>query len=213
MGFITSTDTWDPVYGRSHTWGLVLCCHVLKSLISLSMNLYFAVEVQWDCRMYVCVPVCSDKSDHLWPHRLSPTGSIHRSGEYWSRLPFSTPGDLPDLWIESVSLESPELAGRFFTTMPSGKVKIIEYAPHFISKLPVPIGSLGACPAFPVLAYLSSDGVGKRPTCSDPPSSVGAWVHASVRMQKRLEYLPCRFWGRANQSSPLSWAGSKWHMS
>ena len=33
--------------------------------------------------------------------------------EYWSRLPFPTPGDLPDPGIEPESLASP--AGRFFT--------------------------------------------------------------------------------------------------
>ena len=36
--------------------------------------------------------------------------------EYWSGMPFSSPGDLPDLGIESVSLMSPALAGVFFTT-------------------------------------------------------------------------------------------------
>ena len=36
--------------------------------------------------------------------------------EYWSELPFSSPGDLPDTDIEPTSLESPALAGRFFTT-------------------------------------------------------------------------------------------------
>jgi len=36
--------------------------------------------------------------------------------EYWSGLPFPTPGDLPDLGIESVSLGSPALAGGLFTT-------------------------------------------------------------------------------------------------
>ena len=41
--------------------------------------------------------------------------------EYWSGLPFHTPGDLPDPGIESKSLASPALAGRFFTTAPPGK--------------------------------------------------------------------------------------------
>jgi len=41
--------------------------------------------------------------------------------EYWSGLPFPTPGDLPDPGIESMSLESPALAGGFFTTRPPGK--------------------------------------------------------------------------------------------
>ena len=36
--------------------------------------------------------------------------------EYWSGLPFPPTGDLPNPGIEPVSLMSPELAGRFFTT-------------------------------------------------------------------------------------------------
>jgi len=34
--------------------------------------------------------------------------------EYWSRLPFPTPGDLPDPRIEPASLVPPVLAGGFF---------------------------------------------------------------------------------------------------
>ena len=41
--------------------------------------------------------------------------------EYWSGLPFPTPGDLPDPGIELAM--SPALAGRFFTIEPSGKPK------------------------------------------------------------------------------------------
>ena len=41
--------------------------------------------------------------------------------EYWSGLPFSTPGDLPDPGIEPLSLMSPALAGGFFTTAPPEK--------------------------------------------------------------------------------------------
>ena len=36
--------------------------------------------------------------------------------EYWSGLPFPSPGDLPDPGTEPVSLTSPSLAGGFFTT-------------------------------------------------------------------------------------------------
>ena len=43
--------------------------------------------------------------------------------EYWSGLPFPSPGDLPDPGIEP---KSPALAGGFFTIEPPGKlVKII----------------------------------------------------------------------------------------
>ena len=38
--------------------------------------------------------------------------------EYWSGLPFPSPGDLSKPGIEPVSLTSPALAGRFFTTEP-----------------------------------------------------------------------------------------------
>ena len=37
------------------------------------------------------------------------------SQEYWSGLPFPSPGDLPDPGIESMSLFSLVLAGRFLT--------------------------------------------------------------------------------------------------
>ena len=41
--------------------------------------------------------------------------------EYWSGLPFLTPGDLPNPGIEVVSLASPAVAGGFFTTAVPGK--------------------------------------------------------------------------------------------
>jgi len=51
--------------------------------------------------------------------------------EYWSGLPFPSSGDLPDSRIESVSLMSPAMADRFFTTAPPGKpVRTLLY--HFI---------------------------------------------------------------------------------
>ncbi|ELR61614.1 hypothetical protein M91_19068, partial [Bos mutus] len=36
--------------------------------------------------------------------------------EYWSGLPFPSPGDLPDPGIKTGSLVSAALAGGFFTT-------------------------------------------------------------------------------------------------
>ena len=36
--------------------------------------------------------------------------------EYWSGLPFHSPGDLPDSGIEPMSFVSTALAGRFFTS-------------------------------------------------------------------------------------------------
>ena len=66
--------------------------------------------------MYVCACVLSHFSHvqffvTLW--LLCPWDS---SGEYWSWLPCTSPGGLPDPAIEPTSLTSPALAGRFFTT-------------------------------------------------------------------------------------------------
>ena len=36
--------------------------------------------------------------------------------EYWSGLPFPSPGDLPNPGIQPASLKSPAFAGGFFTT-------------------------------------------------------------------------------------------------
>jgi len=44
--------------------------------------------------------------------------------EYWGRLPYSTPGNLPDPGIKPTSLASPALVGRFFTTGPPGKLEL-----------------------------------------------------------------------------------------
>ena len=48
--------------------------------------------------------------------RQAPLSVGSSRQEYWSRLPFPPPGNLPDSGIKPLSLESSELAGRFFTT-------------------------------------------------------------------------------------------------
>ena len=50
--------------------------------------------------------------------------------EYWSRLPFPPPGDLPNLGIKPVSLVSPALAGGFFSTVPPGKPLMVPLSPN-----------------------------------------------------------------------------------
>ena len=53
----------------------------------------------------------------LWSVALqAPLSMGFSRQEYWSKLPFPSPGDLSDPGIEPVSLMSPALAGRFFTT-------------------------------------------------------------------------------------------------
>ena len=63
-------------------------------------------------------------SDSLWPlgltvaYRAPPSMGFSRK-EYWSRLPFPSPGELPDPGIKP---RSPALADGFFTTEPPGKL-------------------------------------------------------------------------------------------
>ena len=69
----------------------------------------------------VCMRVCSVMSDSLQPPwtvaRQAALSMQFSRQEYWSRLPFATPGDLAN----PVFLESPALVGKFFTTAPPGK--------------------------------------------------------------------------------------------
>ena len=64
-------------------------------------------------------------SNSCFPMDCSPPGSfvcgISRLA-YWSGFPFSSPGDLPGSGIKPVS---PALAGRFTTTEPLGKFKLL----------------------------------------------------------------------------------------
>ena len=47
--------------------------------------------------------------------------------EYWSGLPFPTPGDLPNPGIEPMSLASPTLAGGFFPTSAMWEAVFLAY--------------------------------------------------------------------------------------
>ena len=76
--------------------------------------------------IYLTIEIClyeviSDFRDCSLPGSLS---MCFFSQEYWSRLPFLPPGDLPDLETEPASPESTALAGEFFTTEPPGKTLI-----------------------------------------------------------------------------------------
>ena len=77
---------------------------------------------------------CEQRSVHVCPVAQSvwlfvtPWAAAHQARlsmefsrqEYWSRLLFPIPRDLPDPWAEPTSPECPALAGGFFTTTPLG---------------------------------------------------------------------------------------------
>ena len=56
----------------------------------------------------------------------SPLSMVFPRQEYWSELPFPSPGDIPDPEIEfgpGIEPVSPALASGFFTTEPPGMRK------------------------------------------------------------------------------------------
>ena len=96
---------------------------ILK-LISISLvgrNLLFHIKVLTSCK-FKCYCLVAK----LCPTLLNPWTIAHQDPlsmrfprqEYWSGLPFPSPGDLAKSGIEPTS---PALAHRFFTTEPPGK--------------------------------------------------------------------------------------------
>ena len=95
----------------------------IEGIIWKDLKLKYVYVSVWCVCMCVCVCVCvcvlscvtlCDTKDG------SPPGSLSIEfprQEYWSGLPFPTPGDLPNPGIKPTSLVPPALAGRFFTTV------------------------------------------------------------------------------------------------
>ena len=76
----------------------------------------------------MCVSVCLSLFSHvrlfetLWTVACqAPLSMGFPRQEYWSGLSCPPPGDLTDPGIESMSLLSPALAGRFLPLAPPGK--------------------------------------------------------------------------------------------
>ena len=99
--------------------------------------------------------------------------------EYWSRLPFSPQGDLTNPGIQPVSLASPALAGRFFTTAPPGKpvtfttfhAKITHTGTQRTTELQLRIHFIGVMRSSPAHPAVSRRGAPSRPRmCADPQS-------------------------------------------
>ena len=76
--------------------------------------------------------------------------------EYWSGLPFPSPGYLPHLVIEATSLSSPALAGGFFTDEPPGNVYLGTGCKSLLSDTLYSSTQLKFTPRFPRCPQVSS---------------------------------------------------------
>ena len=73
--------------------------------------------------MYISIGMCAWSLSHVrlfvtprTAARQAPLSVGLSQQEYWSRLPFPTPGDLSNPGTEPPCLAAPALAGRFFTS-------------------------------------------------------------------------------------------------
>ena len=83
----------------------------------VSITLYLVVV-----SLRVCVLSCVRLFVTPWTvARQAPLSMGFSRQGYWSRFPFLPPGDISNPGTETASLVPPALAGRFFTTVPSGK--------------------------------------------------------------------------------------------
>ena len=81
---------------------------------------------------------CAKLLSHVWLFeapwtvaRQTPLSMGYSRQEYWSGLPCPPSGDVPDAGIKSLSLMSPALVGRFFTTSAVWKALLLSYLLSF----------------------------------------------------------------------------------
>ena len=76
----------------------------------------------------MCVQVMSNSFATSWTvvQQASLSMGFSRQ-EYWSGLPFPSPGDLPYPGVKSKFLTTPALADEFFTTVPPRKPDLYCY--------------------------------------------------------------------------------------
>ena len=115
--------------------------------------------------------------------------------EYWSGLPFPSPGDLPDPGMEPMSLKSAALAGRFFITSTTSSSVSPSGFPggSVVKNLPANAGR----PGFnPWSGRSPGEGNGNpfQYSCLGNPMDRGAWratAHGVAQSQTQLSEYAC----------------------
>ena len=103
---------------------------------------------RWVCHARMCAPPCSRVWLFETPWTVAhqdPLSMEFSRQEYWSGLPFPTPGDLPNPRIEPTSFVPPALAGRIFNScttwaasksLSSQNLRTLAWAPWYVSNIP-----------------------------------------------------------------------------
>ena len=118
----SGSSTWHLCMG---TWWLWTAFHSLDQ--SNKTDQYGWSECVSVCacaRVHMHAELCPILCDPYTVACQTPLSMGFSRQEYWSGLPFPTPGDLPDPGIESLSLVHPAFEGRLFTIVPPGEPKV-----------------------------------------------------------------------------------------
>ena len=109
---------------------------MLNLNLHVSQWIHLINNIEWkkkDFRRYsqysvLCVLSCVQLLVIPWTvTHQAPLSMEFSRQEYWSGLPFPSPGDLPNPGIEPASLESPALSGGFFTTSTTWEAYLIAF--------------------------------------------------------------------------------------
>ena len=127
---MASPTQWTWVWVNSGSWWWTGRPGVLQSMGLQRVRHDWATELNWMC-VCTCAQLlsCVQLFVTPWtvPHQAPLSMGFSRQ-EYWSGLPFPSPGHLSDPGIESVILASPALARKFFTTESPGKPPCLWYS-------------------------------------------------------------------------------------
>ena len=123
-------------------WLIYMKWQLSKYSQSFSYCFTFFVALLPHGMLYTCVlsPFSHVDSATLWTVALqAPLSMGILRQEYWSGLPCHTARDLPDSGIKPMSLRSPALSGRFFTTSTTWDASCIVYLCLFPSHTSLPL--------------------------------------------------------------------------
>ena len=111
-------------------WNLTLGFIAERNFVIFPLTISpHAAEIFWyHLALRSCVYSVAKSCPTVWePMTLAgqaPLSMGYSREEYWSGLPFPSPGDLTDPGVETRSLASHAMASSFFTTEPDGKPRL-----------------------------------------------------------------------------------------
>ena len=115
---------------------------------------------------------------NLRPHQAPLPLGFSRQ-EYWSGLPFPSPGDLPDKGIKPMSPEVPALQADFFTTEPWGKP--LKTYNHLINQVL-------SSPPWGDVETKAYRRVTNCPRSTRENKRVGIWIHIKIHHFNSMQF-------------------------